>query len=251
VHNYLPTMHSATPLILVSVTTVALASHAQSFPVNTHYRIDQINQVDSTVVRLLQPYTDSLYKTLNRVIGFSVNGMSKRPGESTLGNFMADCMKAMAERKFNIPVDAAFVNYGGIRSYIPRGEITIKKVYELMPFDNLVVLQQMKGDSLRAFLNKTAETGGWPSSGIKMAIEQRHAKDIVVNGKPLTDTGTYTIANTDYIANGGEDCTMLKNIPQINMGYLYREAIIQYITEFTTLGKPVDAKTENRITHVN
>ena len=79
---------------------------------------------------------------------------------------MTNAMKIMAEKKFETHVDAAFINYGGIRSYLPKGDITIGRIFELMPFDNLIVLQEIKGDTLLSFLNFIAERNGWPISGI-------------------------------------------------------------------------------------
>ena len=75
---------------------------------------------------------------MNTVIGFSTIGLTKKLPESGLGNLIADAMKEMAQKKYATKVDAAFVNYGGIRSYIPKGEITIGKIFEIMPFDNLI-----------------------------------------------------------------------------------------------------------------
>ena len=105
------------------------------------YRMENPKQVDTTMLNWLKTYKDSLGKTMNAVIGFSLYGLTKKQPESGLGNYMADAMKAMAEQKFNTTIDAAFVNYGGIRSYIPKGNVTIGTMYELMPFDNLIVLQ--------------------------------------------------------------------------------------------------------------
>ena len=107
-------------------------------------RFDHTLKADSGLLKLLMPYTDSVHKSMDAVIGFSINGLTKKQPESILGNFMADCMKVMAEKKFHQKVEIAFINYGGMRSYIPKGEIFVEKIYELMPFDNLIVLQKSK-----------------------------------------------------------------------------------------------------------
>ena len=57
----------------------------------------------------------------------------------------------------------------------------------------------------------------------------------------------YTIAVPDFIAGGGEHCTMLNNIAKKNGNYLYRDALTAYIKSFTAAGKPVSAHLENRI----
>jgi 2',3'-cyclic-nucleotide 2'-phosphodiesterase (5'-nucleotidase family) len=215
-----------------------------------NYTINTTLRVDSNVIKMLQPYSDSLKKSMNIVIGFSNATLYKKQPESALGNFMADCMKIMAEKKFHTHVDAAFINNGGIRSYLPKGNITIGNVYEIMPFDNLIVLLQIKGNVLQEFLNLQAEAGGWPVAGIRIKIKSKKVQEAFINNQPLDVNATYTIAVSDYIANGGDNCTMLKGLPVININYLYRDALIEYISSFTKEGKPINAQIENRVSYV-
>jgi 2',3'-cyclic-nucleotide 2'-phosphodiesterase (5'-nucleotidase family) len=212
------------------------------------YQISKSAPVDSSMVRFLSPYGSKMQATMGKVIGVSNQGLSKKQPESPIGNFMADAMKAGAEKLFNKKVDAAFVNYGGVRSYFPKGDITIGLVYELMPFDNLVVLQQLSGTLLQQLLDKTAIDGGWPIAGISMEIKDKKAVKVLVAGKPLDPVATYTIANSDYVANGGSDCPFLKPIPQENKGYTLRDALIDQIQRMTAAGKTIDAALENRVT---
>lgn len=216
------------------------------------YRIEKQSNVDSALVKMLQPYSASLNATMNKVIGFSNNTLTVKQPESAIGNFMADCIHQMSEKKFGKKVDAGFINRGGIRSYIPKGNITVGKIFEVMPFDNLVVLQDVKGNVLQQFLDKTASDGGWPvSAGITLVIKDKKAVQVTINGKPLDEKAIYVIANSDYIANGGDGCDMLRKIPKLDKGYLLRDALIDYITLFTQQGIPVDPKVENRVTNAN
>ncbi len=216
----------------------------------SQYRIENPKQVDTSMLKWLNVYKDSLGKNMNTVIGFSLYGLTKKQPESGLGNFMADAMKVMAESKFNTKVDAAFVNYGGIRSYLPKGDITVGKIYELMPFDNLIVLQSLTGKDLQSFLNLVAARNGWPvSSGLTFAIKDKQAVNILINGKPLDENGIYTIANSDYVANGGDNAEMLKKLKQQNKFYIFRDALIEYTKLQTSLGKTIDSKPENRVVY--
>jgi len=231
---------------------VVAVGNAQTTTIEfTNYKIEHTLKPDSDLLKLLMPYTDSVHKSMNVVIGFSLNGMIKKQPESILGNFMADCMKLMAEKKFDQKVDIAFINYGGVRSYIPKGEISVGKIYELMPFDNLIVLQKLSGKILQQFLDKMASRDGWPVSGLTMSIKDRKAIYVLIDHKPLDENATYVVANSDYIANGGDDCDMLRGIPQINKGYLYRDALIEYIVSLSKQGKTIDSKTDNRIVYAN
>jgi 2',3'-cyclic-nucleotide 2'-phosphodiesterase (5'-nucleotidase family) len=216
------------------------------------YSVGKQQPPDTGMLALLKPYSSKLDATMNTVIGFATGTLNKKQPESGLGNFMADAMKQMAEKKFGIPVDAAFMNDGGIRSYIPKGNITTGKIYELMPFDNLVVTQEVSGVVLLRFLDKTASDGGWPvSSGVQMGIKDKKAVNVLLNGKPIDPAGKYTIVNSDYVANGGSDCDMLRGIPYRNKGYLLRDALIEYISALTKQGKPLEPIIENRVTHAN
>jgi len=216
------------------------------------YPIGQAAKKDPDLEKMLQPYAVSLSAAMDKVIGFSNNGLSSKQPESGLGNFMADCMRIMGEKKFGKKVDAGFMNQFGIRSYIPKGNITIGKIFELMPFDNLIVLQEIKGPVLQQFLNKIASDGGWPvSAGVTMGIKDKKAINVMINGKPLDENVTYLVANSDYVANGGDNCEMLRRLPQQSRGYLYRDALIEYVTNFTQQGKPVDYTIENRVVNVN
>ena len=215
------------------------------------YTIDKQIKVDSSFITMLSPYADSIKHSMNTVIGFSITGLTKHQPESTLGNFMADAMKIMAEKKFNKKIAASFVNYGGIRSYIPKGDITVGTVYELMPFDNLIVLQEISGKILQQLLDKTAASGGWPVAGITLTIKGKKAVNVLIDDKPIDENAKYVIANSDYVANGGDDCSMLKGIPVQNINYLYRDALIEYILFITKQGKPISVKTENRVVYAN
>jgi len=215
------------------------------------YKIDNQLKVDSSIIKMLKPYKDSIQHSMYTVIGFSLKGLTKKQPESALGNFMADGMKAMAEKKFNKKIDIAFVNYGGIRSYLPKGDITTGMIYELMPFDNLIVLQEVKGDILQQYLDKMAARDGWPVSGLQMGIKDKKAVNILIGNQPFSKTTTYLVANSDYIANGGDGCDMLRGIEQININYLFRDALIEYVLSMTRQGKSIDTLTENRIVYAN
>lgn len=212
-----------------------------------NYSITSSLKKDSLFIKMLKPYKDSMSKTMEKVIGFAIVTLNRKQPEGTLGNFLADVLKIMAERKFNRKVDAAFMNPGGIRSYIAKGNITIGRIFEVMPFDNLLVLQEVKGATLKQFLHHTASKKGWPVSGLSMVINNNTADSIVMTGKPLDENAVYTIALPDYVANGGDDTGMLRGIPIINKGYLVRECIIEYIQELTSKGRAVSAEIENRV----
>src|SRR3712207_9326121 len=68
----------------------------------------------------------------------------------------------------------AITNGGGLRCPIEKGNITVGKMYELMPFDNTLVTMEIKGSDLK----KVFENGignekiGWVAiSGVKIKYD--------------------------------------------------------------------------------
>jgi 2',3'-cyclic-nucleotide 2'-phosphodiesterase (5'-nucleotidase family) len=236
---------------LLATLFVFAACNTVQRPVKADYEDYQITpalQKDSSLERELQPYRDSVNNSMNTVIAVLGANLEKKQPEGSLGNFMTDAMLFGAKKKFGVNADIAVVNYGGIRlGQLPAGEVTNGKIFELMPFDNLLVIQDVRGDVLQSFLDLTAERGGWPFAGLTMQISNKKAVNVLIGGKPLDPSKTYKLVNSDYVANGGDNASMLKAIPQQNIGYLMRDAFFDYIKALKAEGKNIWAKEEKRV----
>ena len=214
------------------------------------YRITQKQPASNELNALLKPYSDSVNKNMNDVIAVAGMALEKRQPEGTLNNVLADAMLVMAKQKYQTSIDVAFLNFGGIRlPSIAAGNITRGKVYEMAPFDNIIVLQKINGKVLQQFLNLVAGRGGWPCAGISFQIQNKQAVNIVIGGMPMEEGKDYMIALLDYVANGGDDCDMLRSIPQQNNGYLFRDAVLQYFSTFQQQGKQINASIEKRVSN--
>jgi 2',3'-cyclic-nucleotide 2'-phosphodiesterase (5'-nucleotidase family) len=232
--------------ILSSCNTLFVPTKAE----HASYRIAPAVSIDSAMVTLMLPYRDSVERGMNQVVGRADNTLEKKQPEGSLNNFMADAMYEMAKAKYGVPVDAAFVNYGGIRiTQLAEGAVTRGKIFEVMPFDNLLILQKVKGDVLQQFLDLTASHGGWPVAGLTMQIQNKKAVNVKIGGQPLDPNKVYTIANSDYVATGGDNAAMLKPIPQQTNGYLMRDAIFDYVKLLQSQGKNISANEDNRVSN--
>lgn len=232
--------------LFTSCNTVFLPTKAE----HANYRVTGTIPKDSAMVLLMMPYKDSVERGMNQVIGVADKTLDRKQPEGTLNNFVVDAMYVMAKEKYGVPVDMAVVNFGGIRiNQLAAGPVTRGKIFEIMPFDNLLILQQLKGNVLQQFLDLTASYGGWPLAGVTMQIKDKKAVNVKIGGQPLDQNKTYTIANSDYIANGGDKAEMLKGIPQQSNGYLMRDAIFDYIKLLQSQGKNISANEDNRVSN--
>lgn len=240
-------------LLVIVLISVALSCNttyqSQTLQYKT-YRVNAAEQQDTALLNFLEPYSKNVNKTMNDVVGVATVSMDKKQPECTLGNFMVDAFITMAAEKYNTKVDVAVVNFGGIRlTQLASGNVTTGKIFELMPFDNLLILQKVKGSALQEFLNIAAERGGWPVAGMTMQIKNKKAVNVKIGGKPLDPNVVYTVANSDFLANGGDNADMLRTLPQISNGYLMRDAILDYIKKQKNHGKNISANIENRVTN--
>ncbi|MEI8059490.1 MAG: 5'-nucleotidase C-terminal domain-containing protein [Ferruginibacter sp.] len=214
------------------------------------YRVTKKGNQNPLMDQLLKSYSDSVNKSMNDVVAMAGSELVKSQPEGTLGNILVDAMLTKAIQSYKIHIDAAFINYGGIRlNTIPAGDITRGKFFELSPFDNIIVLLKLNGKLLLKFLNHISNKGGWPTAGMQWQIKSNRAINILINGKPLDENATYTIAVPDYVANGGDDCTMLEQLAPMKNGYLLRDAIIEYFTDINKQGKKITATLEKRISN--
>lgn len=245
-------MKKSSSILLAFIFIFSLSCHTSYNPQTLEYadyRVKQERITDSSLINLLMPYSSRLNASMNEVIGQVAVSLEKKQPEGSLGNLMADVMLQATRKKYKKNVDAAFMNFGGIRlNQIAAGPMTRGKLYELSPFDNAVVLLDIKGDVFRQFLDHIAGRGGWPVAGLTMNISNKKAQQIMVGGKPLNESAQYTIALLDYNANGGDDCIMLKNLPQQNGGFIFRDELQEYFLQLQKEGRSITATVEGRVT---
>ena len=215
----------------------------------SHYRIQQYDEGSKSLATIIRPYSDSVNKLMNVVIGYNAAQLEKKNERNTLGFFIADAYLEMAKQKVDPKVDAAFMNSGGIRlPEMPAGAITQGKIFELMPFDNLMVLLKIRGSLLKQYLDALAADEGVIESGITMQIVNKTAQQVLVGGKPLDLNGDYTIVHSDYVAMNSD---LLKNIHRSTNGYLLRDALLDYVKFINSQNKKVTVTNIERISYVN
>lgn len=203
---------------------------------------------DPAITKLIAPYKIELDKVMNQVIGETAIDLKKERPESTLGNWMADAIHRKAEEKLGEPIDFAIQNYGGIRiPEIKKGAITRGKIYELMPFDNKILILYLNKAEVEELIQHIVDARGWPVSyGIK--INQLTAEDITVliNDEPLVKGKIYKVALPDYIANGGSRSYFLKDKKRTDLQYFIRDALIQDVVDYTVRKEAINSPKEGR-----
>jgi 2',3'-cyclic-nucleotide 2'-phosphodiesterase (5'-nucleotidase family) len=135
-----------------------------------------------------------------------------------------------------------------LRNSLPKGDITIGNVFELMPFDNEVVLLKLSGAQFKDMCFKIVEKGGIPIGGMRLIMKGSTPTDIFVNGKPFDETKDYWVVTSDYLANGGDSYIFFKDaLDRKNLNILLRNMIIEYCNDVTKLNQTIKPKLDGRI----
>ena len=206
------------------------------------------NMADSNYIAYLKPFKQTVDKEMNVVIGEAAETMRGHAPESLLSNFSADVYRQAASEALRQQIDIAIVNLGGLRTQIPAGTITLRKVFELMPFENELVVVWIKGDKLYDLLQFFAKVGGEGVSGLRMLIDNGKAVDIRIGDNPLDVNKLYSIATNDYLAGGNDKMYQLAMYEKrVNTSIKVRNMLLQYIKNETQMGRKIQSKLDGRI----
>ena len=237
-------------LLVISCKTnyVSTSSYGQNLSVSNNELA-----VDSQLIQMYLPYKNILEKDINRVISISEKEMIKKRPESYLTNFLADLLleeaKIEAETsQLEIEPTISYYNYGGIRTFLPQGEITVGKIFELMPFENELVFLQLTGNQIQKFLNQIAKKGGDSVGGARFIISNEKAKAITINGIKLNLDEKYWLVTNDYVAEGGDGLEVFtQRLEIIKSGKKIRDVIINHLEKKQKNGEILTAKLDGRI----
>lgn len=234
--------------LLLFTSSCAKVLHIADVTVQTP-KIEASVEADEATKALIAPYKQKINAEMNRVIGECAKTLTKAKPVSTLGNWMCDALHHQSEIYTKQKIDFSAVNYGGIRlPTLPKGKITKGKIFELMPFDNMIVILEMKGQVVQQLFDHIAAKGGWPiSQQVQFTIQDNRAKNISINGQALDFNQTYRMAISDYIANGGDQCTFLKTLKRVTVGKLIRDALIEFAEAQYSRNKMINAELDQRI----
>ena len=213
---------------------------------------------DAAVDKMLTVYSPRV-RALDQVIG-KLKGDLKTGGvgSGSLGNFVADGMRAQAGAKLGKPIVLAVTNGGGLRkSIISEGDLTLRDVFELLPFENALVAFDLTGAQVLDLLRIVLSHGD-AQSGARIKyqgqsdqqLELESAKFLVDGAeKEIDPAAVYTMISIDYLLNvtGSDYAVVLKQATNTRpLGLTTRDAITAYIKSETAAGREIKSTLDGR-----
>lgn len=236
-------------LILISVITLTACKTSLNL---TDIRIQKNISVSSSIKEneaiknTIMPYKESMEKLMNGKISYTSVELTKQGDNSNLGNLLADYTYEGATewaKQNNLPsVDAAVINIGGIRSVISKGDILLKHIFEVMPFENEVVIVKMNGEAMQELFNYYKGRKNNPVSHLIIETNGKVLKRTLIKGQPLDMSRTYYIATSDYLALGGDNMKFFKKGEMISTSIKLRDLFIDKFKQNPDVKTPTDIR---------
>jgi 2',3'-cyclic-nucleotide 2'-phosphodiesterase (5'-nucleotidase family) len=167
---------------------------------------------DRQILAIVEKYRQKVDAVLDEKVGetlVDLDGESVRRKETNLGDLITDVMRQVSG------AEVAIINGGDIRTSIRKGEILLKNIYAVLPFNDYVVAIRLTGRQIREALEHGVGaieegSGRFPQvSGLsftysRSATNGSRVKDILIGGAPLIPEKEYTVATNDFLAAGGD-----------------------------------------------
>ena len=191
----------------------------------------------------IAPYREHIDKDLNTILAYAPENIDKKGvWQTKIGNLQSTVTLERANKVFqmreNKNVDICLLNNGGIRAIINKGNITTRTAFELMPFENTLVVLSLKGEQILEMVNYIIERKTpHPLAGMTFTIDKNNvAKNIMVQNKPLDLQKIYYVTTNDYLYHGGDNMNFFKKATAMyDLDYKVRNVWVDYFKEVDTI----------------
>ena len=200
---------------------------------------------NEAIATYVKPYSDNINKDLNSVLAYCPETQDKSKGtwQSNIGNLLAEITFELGnpvfQKRENKTIDVCLLNHGGIRAVIPKGDVTTRTAFEVMPFENSLIIVGLTGKEIKTLAEYIIkEKKPHPLYGMKIYIDKNTLaiNKIEINDKPLDENQLYYVGTSDYLANGGDNMTFFKESKiKFDMEYKLRNMMIDYFKKVDTI----------------
>ncbi len=193
------------------------------------------DRLDPQVEEMIAPYRTQVEAMRSEVIGHTPYEYGRKSTEML--NLLSDFVKQRGEELCGKPVDLAIMNKGGIRNSLAAGDITQGEIIDIAPFDNSIVVMEIKGkDLLENFRIMASQEGQGVSLGTNAVYDPAtlQLSSVTINGKKIDPEATYRVATIDYLAAGND---YMEPLAEGTIIAESREILYKILIEYIKAGK--------------
>jgi len=208
-------------------------------------------KIDPKLAKYVDKKRRQMEKQMMVVVAHTNEELESFAPESPLSNFLTDILLNESSKYIKDPtfdnLDVSMLNFGGIRTSMPKGDVTVGDLYRITPFDNYLTFIVLKGSELRKALERFTDKFNAPYSGTTIVYKQNKPVEILVQGKPIDDNRPYKLVTLNFISDGGDH--LLDDIQYEKIEYTtmtFREFLIAELKAMTARGETVRGKIDGR-----
>ncbi len=201
---------------------------------------------DPKLTALVATYKAKIDEEYGRVIGTLAVDWKRGGGESNIGDWITDALRARAG------ADVAFLNNGSIRKDLPAGPIRLIDIHEILPFANTLVTFDLTGEQIRAIAQRFADSagagegGGVQMSGLSFGWrrvgDHVEVEDLRVGGQPVDPARTYKAAAADFVAMKAQQYLNLPPPQTKYVGLGVTDAVVEAVKQAGTISARVEGR---------
>lgn len=237
---------------IVIYTTITSCSDTKSYTPerikSDNIAIDSYLAEDPSITDFIKPYKEAIQSEMDSILAYAPLSYSKKDSKynTAIGNMMSDAVYEMTnpiyKQKTGHSLDAVLLNYGGIRSTLNKGNVTTRTAYEIMPFENEVVILEMTSSQIQAMFEYLQKGKAHPFTGITLQLDNAGSiTKAQIQNKDIDTTKTYFVATSDYLKNGGDNMTFFSGSKsELVLNYKIRNVLIDYFKKQDTIAPVVD-----------
>ena len=222
--------------------------------------IDSTIPDDPAVKEMLAPYREKVAE-LSQVIGKLEGNLKKETvGAGPLGTFVTDAMLREARQRSGKNVVLALTNAGGLRkNEIAAGQLHVSDIFELMPFENSLLLIDLSGAQILKILQSGTRD---PQSGTRVQFRwNAQNRSEVISAKLVDEHGNehvidpnaiYTVVTIDYLYNlkSGTYSVLQESKEVKALNVTLRDVVLNYVKAETAARRSIRPKTDNRFVQI-
>ena len=249
-----------------SYTSAELSNHTIKLLTWTTVRMDSTYDAlpgeKLKTLEVLAKYKPEVDK-FNEPIGFCPTGLERKSPCGPMSCWATDAFLEYARNfadtcktiKFpdSLKVDFSLMNFGGMRTEMPKGNVSKYDILSIFPFDNYLTYVQLNGRKLKELIEFFCRT--YPqamSAGVRLVVDGYRVKECTVNGKPIEDDKNYVIATIDFLVDGGDNLYVMKEADWvIRTDVKLMNLFISYIEGLTARGANIETFVDERCKVVN
>ncbi|MCR4826292.1 MAG: 5'-nucleotidase C-terminal domain-containing protein [Bacteroidales bacterium] len=242
--------------IILSITAFGYAQNVSAPKYKYQYRMVQLDstydaKVNPKLAKYVAKKRAQMEKQMQVVIAHTDAELESFALESPLSNFLTDILLNESSKYVNDTtfdnLDLSMLNFGGIRTSMPAGDVTVGDLFRISPFDNYLTFIVLKGSELRRALGRFNDKFNAPYSGATIIYKNNKPVKITVQGKPIEDNRLYKLVTLNFISDGGDK--LLEDIQYEKIEYTamtFRDFLIAEIKALTARGEKIVGKKDGR-----